>query len=222
MTPSSPEPYTSQMLYIGASVEFHRFIFHIIDADEFTLNYMESHACEYPMANIGVIMTKIKAAIEPVNDTFLDKYITTKSVIGNEPRMEKIKLDHYTAAMALRELLRNDIIEHEIVSFLRYFDAEKFNSLENATENARSKVQSCVQTTLSNRRWDDFNELKWHFYSVDQIYPNGFMPPDRVLALMRQAKVPLKGNLIDHMFSVYVTFHVYASYVICIHSESIE
>lgn len=222
VSPASPEPYTFQMLYIGARVEFNRFIFHIIDADEFTLNYMESHDYEYPMANMGLIMAKIQAAIEPAYDSFLDKYLTKNYVTGKESKVEKIKLDYYTTAMALRELLGNNIMEHEIVTFLRYFDSEKTNSLERIKENARLKIQSLVQTTLSNRFWDDLSDLKWRFYFVYQQYPKGFMPPEKITTLMRLAKVPLKGILIDHMYTVYVTLdfschlHLYS-----IHSNNV-
>ena len=53
-----------QDLYIGANVEFHRYKFVLIDADEYAVMYMEKHSSEFPQANIQFILPKLKQILE--------------------------------------------------------------------------------------------------------------------------------------------------------------
>lgn len=198
--PDISEPYTSQMLYIGAKIDLHRYVFHITDADDFTLNYMESHECDYPMADIDLIMAKIKLAIQTATKNYIYSIMSLKH--------EQNKLDAQTAIMALRELMGNNISDHEIVTFVRYFSSKKSESLKIAELNTRSKIQTIVHTTLANELWDDLDRLKKHFFLVGQTYPKGFIPAERLRSLMRQAKIPIVNILADKMFAVYVLHEV--------------
>ena len=53
-----------QDLYIGANVEFHKYKFVLIDADEYAVMYMEKHSSEFPQANIQFILPKLKQILE--------------------------------------------------------------------------------------------------------------------------------------------------------------
>lgn len=182
-----PEPYTSDMLHIGATVDFNRLEFHIIDADEFTLNYMEVHASEYPMANIISIMTKIKETILPICKDFFCKYSETV-------------LSYETSTMALRDLLGEKITEHEIITFLRYFNADK--SAKKSQAHNRLTIQSMVQTALANCYWDDLPLLKERIYCMGPLNQNGCMAPNRLCSILKGCRFPIKGVLLGDMFSV--------------------
>lgn len=54
----------SQDLYIGANVEFHKYKFILIDADEYAVDYMEKHSAEFPQANVHFILPKLKQILE--------------------------------------------------------------------------------------------------------------------------------------------------------------
>lgn len=199
-TSDRPEQYTAQMLYIGATVNFNGFIFHITDADEFTLNYMETHESEYPMANISSIMSKIKEAIEPIYKDFIEKYLAEIHI--TEQNSDTIKLCYYTTSLALRELLGNRITEHEIVTFLRYFNADKSEEPKISAQYNRSTIQSMVQMAISNHLWDDIQGLKDYIYEKDPENHNGFIQPAKLLSIIKGCRVPIKGILIDDMFAV--------------------
>lgn len=199
-TSHRPESYSSQMLYIGAKVEFNGFSFQITDADEFTLNYMESHEPEYPMANISSIMSKIKESIQPIYKDFIGKLLGRTTSTQNDSEPEMIKLCYYTTSNALRELLGNRITEHEIVTFLRYFNADK--SLKHSQTCDRSTIQSMVQTAIAKTLWDDIQGIKERIYEQDPANHNGFMRREKLCSIMKGCRVPIKGILIDDMFSV--------------------
>ena len=56
--------FSSQDLYIGANVEFHKSKFILIDADEYAVIYMEKHAPEFPQANVRFILPKLKKILD--------------------------------------------------------------------------------------------------------------------------------------------------------------
>ncbi|KAK5889868.1 hypothetical protein CesoFtcFv8_013445 [Champsocephalus esox] len=59
---SQPSEYfTPQDLYVGATLVFNEKLFKLLDADEYTLNYMEKHAAEFPQANVGNILSKLRS-----------------------------------------------------------------------------------------------------------------------------------------------------------------
>ncbi|KAL0185169.1 hypothetical protein M9458_020866, partial [Cirrhinus mrigala] len=58
------EYFTAQDLYVGARLDLNNQPFQLLDADEFTFNYMEQHADEFPKANIGTIISKVKSISE--------------------------------------------------------------------------------------------------------------------------------------------------------------
>lgn len=194
-----PFQYTSQCLYIGASVNFQGFEFLLTDADEFTLNFMETHASEYQMANISSIMSKIKEAIQPVYKEFMCNYIGC-SAMQNRRTMPAIEICCDTTAYALRELLGTNITEHEIVTFIRYFSVEKSEKKDPGF--SRSIVQSMVQMEIANWLWNDIEGVKERIYDIDPNNHNGFMPLPKLRTIIKSCRLPLKGILIDDMLSV--------------------
>lgn len=190
------------MMYIGANIELNRYIFHLIDADEFTLNFMESHASEYPMANISAIMDKIRGTFESCVDykTVLCKYLGEMSSIGKDSKSETIKLCYSTTAMALRELLGKDITEHEIVTFLRYFDVDK--SVKKTQAYNRSTIQSMVHKVLANQIWEEIETLKHHIDATDPLKNSCFIPKEKLCSIIKGCRFPIKGILLNHMFLV--------------------
>lgn len=198
-----PEAYVSQHFYIGAIVHFNGFVFRLIDADEFTLNYMEVHESQYPMANISSIMSKVKEAIEPIYKDFIGKYLGVVPLTekGSAMQSETIHICHDTTGLALRELLDAKITEHEILTFLRYFDAHK-QIKQSSHVYDRSTVQSMVQMAIANKLWDDFDAIKELIYDLDPENHNSFMKTNKLRSIIKGCRLPIKDILINDMFSV--------------------
>lgn len=190
------------MFYIGGVVHFNGFVFRLTDADEFTLNYMEMHESEYPMANISSIMSKVKEAIEPIYKEFIGKYLGGVVPLTEKGSMpETIQICRDTTAFALRELLNDTITEHEIITFLRHFDARK-QSKQSAQVYNRSTVQSMVQMAIASKLWDEFDAMKELIYDLDPENHNGFMKPAKLRTIIRGCRMPIKDILINDMFAV--------------------
>lgn len=188
------------MMYIGATVDFNRHLFHLTDADEFTLNYMESHAAEYPKANINLIMSKIRTAVEPTYKEFIEKFLEGIIITEEMLKPGTLKLCYYTTAMAIRDILGKDITEHEITTFLRYFDADK--SPKKIHTCCRSKIQSMIQIAMATNFWDDNEELQERICSLCPVNRTGFVPQNIIWTVLKSCRVPIKDILIDNMLSV--------------------
>ncbi|XP_059198699.1 EF-hand domain-containing family member C2 [Centropristis striata] len=53
--------FTAQDLYVGATLCLNNMFFQLLDANEYTFNYMEQHAEEFPRANVGIILSKLRS-----------------------------------------------------------------------------------------------------------------------------------------------------------------
>ncbi|XP_029937185.1 EF-hand domain-containing family member C2 [Myripristis murdjan] len=58
------EYFTAQDLYVGATLILKNQPFQLLDADEYTFSYMEKHAEEFPQANLGHILSKLRSIPE--------------------------------------------------------------------------------------------------------------------------------------------------------------
>ncbi|KAJ7422584.1 EF-hand domain-containing family member C2 [Willisornis vidua] len=71
------EYYKAHDLFVGARVCFHGHSFLLVDADEYTFSYMEKNANEFPVADIGVILMKLKDKTESRSKEIRKTFATT-------------------------------------------------------------------------------------------------------------------------------------------------
>lgn len=191
-----PQQYRSQHFYIGATVCLKDFFFNLQSADEFTLRHMESLPFEYPIANIDLIMQKIRTAVEPQYKEFVAKYLCNSSASAFGGTFVCFS----TMRNALIDLLGSGITDHEIVTFLRHF------AVDSATGElgrcGRNAIRSLVQMELNKNLWNDIVRLKEHIY---HLYPNdsdGFLPKSKLQTIIKACRLPLPNDLISKMLSV--------------------
>ncbi|XP_054642272.1 EF-hand domain-containing family member C2 isoform X1 [Dunckerocampus dactyliophorus] len=58
------EYFTARDLYVGATLCLNNRLFQLLDADEYTFNYLEQHAGQFPKADIGIILGKVRSIQE--------------------------------------------------------------------------------------------------------------------------------------------------------------
>lgn len=174
------------------------FDFKLIDADEFTMKFMETHPFEFPMSNISSIMSKVKLAIKPIYKNFVAKYLANVSI--SPTSKQKMYICFNTMRAALTDLLGNSITDHEIITFLRFFSVEKPTT--KLQRNDRNTVQALVEIEINRHLWNDFEELKKLFYDFDPNCLNGFLPKQKLRSFIVGCRLPIKGNLIDETFAV--------------------
>lgn len=192
-----PQQYLSSHFFIGATVCLKDFFFNLTSADEFTFRHMELLPFEYPMANIELIMQKIRTAVEPQYKEFVGKYLSKSapSATGD------VYICFSTMRYALVDLLGSGITDHEIVTFLRYF------AVESATNGptgrcSRNTIRSLVQLELIKNLWDDMARLKEHLYHLHPNQMDGFLPKNELQTIVKACRLPLPNDLILKMLAV--------------------
>lgn len=189
-----PKLYESNDLYIGATVCLKDFYFNLTGADEFTLQHMETHPFEYPMANIDSIMQKIRTAVKPQYKEFVAKYLAGSSTSSHGGTF----VNFSTMRNALADLLATNITDHEIVTFLRHFAVESPSS----GRCGRNVIRSLVHLDLNRNLWNDMARLKEHIYHLYPSQMNGFVPEKELQTIVKACRLPLSHDLICKMCSV--------------------
>lgn len=158
---------------------------------------METRACEYPKANINLIMSKVRGALENFGyKDFIGKFLGLASI----EKDAVVNICNDTTSLALRELLGRNITEHEIVTFLRYYRARK--SMQQPELYDRSTMKSLVQMTLKNQLWDDMQAVKEFMYDAEPQNHNSFITPCKLAMIVKGCRIPIKENLLRDMFAM--------------------
>lgn len=95
------------------------------------------------------------------------------------------------------ELLRDNIVEHEIISLCRHFSAETPVALPWDKE----VVRSAIHAELMKNLWDDKARVRQHIYHVAPVH-SGFLPQVVMVSVIRACKIPLDVALIDKFMAV--------------------
>lgn len=181
--PDGVNYFVAPDLYIGASVEFHRYKFVLIDADEYAVMYMEKHSSEFPQANIQFILPKLKQILE-------SKYEEVKSEFqrfdqGNSGKMPASRfreiLQHYGEGL---------LTIHEQLTVSRHFG----DSMEE--EDDLQMLIVTIQEQLRKANFEDFSNMMDSCRHED-VLGTGFLPIQELYNTCRRFNVPAKNDLLQ-------------------------
>ncbi|KAG2374107.1 hypothetical protein C9374_011186 [Naegleria lovaniensis] len=116
------EYYKANETFIGATLNINNYMFYLEETDEYTVNYMEQHAEQFPKANIEMILNRIR---KHVQDSSLEYKL--RDAMGSAQRGSRIEMDE------LRQLLQSmglDLVEHELITVLRHFKANQDGTID--------------------------------------------------------------------------------------------
>lgn len=153
---------------------------------------------QYPKSNVETIMHKVREAVRPCYKEFVSKYLDrlcNSTAAGHNVSIVSFE----TFREAILNLLCDSITEHEIVTLVRHFSAER--KLDNQCD--RETIRSVVHWELNRKLWDDMARLKEHLYHLDPV-TTGFMSPRELASALMACRLPLSVALVQKMFAVYV------------------
>ena len=78
-----PKIYKAQDFYLSSIVVLRSFVFEIVSADIFALEFMEQHKDEFPLSNINIITSKIRCCLMPIYKDFISCYMTKVKTLTN-------------------------------------------------------------------------------------------------------------------------------------------
>ncbi|XP_072389050.1 EF-hand domain-containing family member C2-like isoform X1 [Diabrotica undecimpunctata] len=180
--------YTPQHMFIGATLIVNDFEFILIDADEYCLRFMELNASQYPKANIGLIMDKVREKLRPIYKDFV------AANVNAEQETKVISYDKLRSQLC--QIMGPDFTEHDMVTISRAFSAVCYKERYD-----RDKIRAMTLTELKRFLWDDLDRLKEYLIQAD-TNRTGKLSQKGCRTVLKSCRLPLDNVLIDKILSV--------------------
>ncbi|XP_061580290.1 EF-hand domain-containing family member C2 [Cololabis saira] len=184
---SEPSEYfTAQDLYVGASIYLCGKVFQLLDADEYTLNYMEQHAEEFPKANIGNILSKLRSIPEG-KQAEVRKFLA----LGDPGNTGLIP---YQSFRSFLMGLDCGLTEHEVLVVSRCFSERK------QPEEDVGLMLAVAQDFLKRKSFQELHELARAFRQRDR-QKTGRLSTKETRNICKAFKLPLPEKLLEDLLS---------------------
>uniref|UniRef100_A0A3B1KBS9 EF-hand domain-containing family member C2 n=1 Tax=Astyanax mexicanus TaxID=7994 RepID=A0A3B1KBS9_ASTMX len=175
------ECYMAQDLYVGARLCISNQLFQLVDADEYAFNYMEQHAEEFPRANIGIILSKLKSIHAEKQKEI--KHFLANSDPGNTG------LVPYESFRSLLADTGCQLSEHEIITLGRTY------SLREQPEPNVGFMLAVAQDHLKKKLFDNFPDLLRAFTHEDRDR-TGHLSAKEARTICKAFRLPLADDLL--------------------------
>ncbi|XP_046528608.1 EF-hand domain-containing family member C2 isoform X3 [Equus quagga] len=148
----------AEELYVGARVNVNGYLFLLLNADEYTLNYMEKHSDKFPMSSIEPALQKLKKQESKAKEL--------RNVFIAADDEQRKMVDYNTFRDILMTLTVGELTDHEVITIARHYrvpeDAyEDVNVLlalaherfkRNTFENFERLIANCVYQDRENKK----------------------------------------------------------------------
>ncbi|NXG62012.1 EFHC2 protein, partial [Hemiprocne comata] len=196
---SKPSEYfKAQNLFVGSRVCFHGHNFLLVDADEYTFNYMEKHANEFPMADIGVILKKLKDIAEPRSREIRQVFAAT------DPEHTKV-INYDPFRNLIVSITDGAFSEHEIMTLGRYY------SVTEEYEMDLHFLLAVAQEQLKKNNFENFEQL-----SAVLIYNDrekcGVLPHEMCRTICKSFRLPLVDDDLQALLTMFEDDHKQVEY----------
>ncbi|KAM6151499.1 EF-hand domain-containing family member C2 [Rhynchocyon petersi] len=169
-------------LYVGARVNVNGYIFHLLNADEYTLNYMEDHLDKFPMSNFGHAIEKLK------EEAKLNAEDIKQAFIAADPT--HTKMVHYNT---FREIIMfitvGKLTDHEVITIARHYRA-----LEEKEPHLNVLITLAHQQ-LKKKSFEKFEKLIANCVYEDRANKK-VLPSKDIRRLCKSSRLPISEDLL--------------------------
>uniref|UniRef100_A0A8C4HZ87 EF-hand domain-containing family member C2 n=1 Tax=Dicentrarchus labrax TaxID=13489 RepID=A0A8C4HZ87_DICLA len=180
------ECFTAQDLYVGATLCLNNKHFQLLDADEYTFNYMEQHAEEFPKANVGNILSKLRSIPEE-KQSEIRKFLALSdpSNTGFIP---------YESFRALLMGLDCGLSEHEVLVLGRCFSEREQPEVD------AGLMLAVAQDFLKKKHFEELPDMARAFAHHDR-HKTGRLSTKETRTICQAFRLPLPENLLGGLLS---------------------
>uniref|UniRef100_A0A8C2Z3N1 EF-hand domain-containing family member C2 n=1 Tax=Cyclopterus lumpus TaxID=8103 RepID=A0A8C2Z3N1_CYCLU len=180
------EYYKAQDLYVGATLCLGGNHFQVLDADECTFNYMEQHAEEFPKANVGNILSKLRSIPEE-KQSEIRRFLTL-----SDP--SNTGFISYESFRGLLTGLGCGLSEHEVLVLGRNFSERK------QPEADVGLMLAVAQDFLKKKHFVEFPDMDRAFTYRDQ-HKSGRLSTKETRTICKAFHLPLPEKLLGGLLS---------------------
>ncbi|XP_068772156.1 EF-hand domain-containing family member C2 isoform X6 [Struthio camelus] len=196
---SEPSEYfKAQNLFVGARVCFHGHNFLLVDADEYAFNYMEKHANEFSVADISVILKKLKDIAEPRSREVKQMFAAT------DPDHTKV-IEYDPFRNLIVNITDGVLSEHEIMTLGRCY------SMRDDSEMDVHFLLAVAQEQLKKKSFENFGQLSAVFVFNDRK-KRGVLPHEMCRTICKSFRLPLADDLLQALLTMFEDGHEQVEY----------
>ncbi|KAF1646473.1 EF-hand domain-containing family member C2, partial [Aptenodytes patagonicus] len=196
---SEPSEYfKAQNLFVGARVCFHGHNFLLVDADEYTFNYMEKHANEFSVADVGVILKKLKDIAEPRSREVRQVFAAT------DPEHTKV-IEYDPFRNLIVSITDGAFSEHEIMTLGRYY------SVQDEYEMDLHFLLSVAQEQLKKNSFENFEQLS-AVLTYNDREKCGVLPHEMCRTICKSFKLPVADDDLQALLTMFEDDHKQVEY----------
>ncbi|XP_061142306.1 EF-hand domain-containing family member C2 [Syngnathus typhle] len=179
---SEPSEYfTAQDLYVGASLCLNNRLFQLLDADEYTLNYLEQHAEQFPKANIGNILAKLRTIPEE-KQREIKNFLTL-----NDPTNSGfVNFESFRDLLMATEC---ELSDHEILVLARSFSEHQQPEVDIGL------MLAVAQDVLKKKDFDQIPDMTQAF-ELQDLSKTGRTSIKEATTICRTFQLPVSDNLL--------------------------
>ncbi|KAF7709475.1 EF-hand domain-containing family member C2 isoform X1 [Silurus meridionalis] len=196
------EYYKAQDLYVGAKLIINSQPFQLVDADEYVFNYMEQHAEEFPKANIGTILSKLKSIPEEKKKEIKQFLSLTDS--GNTGFIP------YESFRSLLADMDGQLSEHEIIVLARIYSVKEQPELD------MGLMLAVTHDHLKKKQFESFLDMLRVFTHEDRDR-SGHLSTKEARIICKSFRLPLDDELLKALLQKFenesgkIDYHAFLS-----------
>ncbi|XP_008568706.1 PREDICTED: EF-hand domain-containing family member C2 [Galeopterus variegatus] len=180
------EYITVEELYIGARVNVNGYLFHLLNADEYTLSYMEKNSDKFPLSNIELALQKLKEVESKSREI---KQVFTAA----DCRHTKV-VDFNTFRDLMMSITVGKLTDHEVITIARHYRAPEDTGPD------VNVLIALAHEQLKKNTFENFDRLLFHCVYLDRKKKNT-LPRKDVERLCKSSRLPLNDDLLGSLLS---------------------
>nr|XP_012421704.1 PREDICTED: EF-hand domain-containing family member C2 [Odobenus rosmarus divergens] len=173
-------------LYIGAKVNVNGYLFLLLNADEYTLNYMETNSDKFPMSSIELVLQKLK---EEESKSREIKQVFTAA----DCRHTKM-VDYNTFRDIIMSLTVGKLTDHEVITLARHYQVP-----EDTSPNMNVLIAQAHEQ-LKKNTFENFERLTATCVYQDREKKK-VLPSKDIRRLCKSSRLPLTNDLLGSLLS---------------------
>ncbi|XP_055987186.1 EF-hand domain-containing family member C2 isoform X1 [Sorex fumeus] len=179
---SEPSEYIQpEEFYIGTKVNVNGYVFHLLNADEYTLTFMEKHPDRFPLSDIKLALQKLKAE-QSKSREIQQVFIALDS-------LHTRKVDFNTFSNTIKDIVAGNITDQEVITIARHFRVPEEICPE------REMLLAEAHEQLKKYNFDAFDKLIAECIYEDRAKKNT-LPTNDIRRLCKSHRVPFSSDLL--------------------------
>ncbi|XP_044091372.1 EF-hand domain-containing family member C2 isoform X3 [Neovison vison] len=176
----------AEELYIGAKVNVNGYLFLLLNADKYTLNFMEANSDKFPMSSIELILQKLKEEESKSREL--------KQVLrAADSKLTKM-VDYNTFRDIIMSLTVGKLTDHEVITLARHYQVPEDTKPDMNVLIARAHEQ------LKKNAFENFERLNAICVYQDREKKK-VLPSKYIRRLCKSSRLPLTDDLLASILS---------------------